>query len=135
MRVLIALFSLVATAAFSAESEVAGAYRYGDGTQIIQLALLSNGAYLAQWDLDIAPESGRASGTWELDADEVRLTPKKEEGDLRGHLTILLVRKIEGRSALLRKEDAEYEENPFFYFYRKKDPSQPAETTPVSAPH
>ena len=112
----------------------AGVYRSAGGTQVITLALLPNGAYLARWDLDISPEHGRATGTWRLEGDEVRLTPKKEEGGLKGHLTVFLVREIEGKRALLRKEDAQHADNPFFYFYKKEELNNSPEATPGQRP-
>lgn len=129
------LFVFIASAAFAAERGVAfpsGVYRSPGGTQIVTLALLPNGSYLARWDLDISPAHGRANGVWQLVRDEVRLTPQKEEGGLKGHLTVLLVREMEGRTALLRKEDTEHAKNPFFYFYAKEAPNQAPEPTPGS---
>jgi hypothetical protein len=108
----------------------AGAYRYGGDTQVISLALLPNGNYLAHWSLDIFPDNGSASGSWHVEGDTVHLIPKKEEGALRGHLRVLLIRTIEGRRALLRKDDAQHEKNPFFYFYRK----EPNKSLPSTAP-
>jgi len=107
-------------------TSVAGAYRTATGTEVVALSLLANGNYLARWDLDISPNYGRAAGTWTLDGDTVHLTPKKEEGKLKGHLTAMLVRKKDGHDALLRIEDASQAENPFFYFFRK----EPANKSP-----
>jgi len=121
------VFTALARAGESKEHSIAGAYLYDGTTQAIELALLPNGNYLAHWSLDIFPDNGSASGSWRLEGDEVLLTTKKEEGALKGHLRVLLVRTIEGQQALLRKEDARFEGNQFFYFRPKKTPNQ----TPV----
>jgi hypothetical protein len=127
MKLLFILFvGLVATLRASPDSpSVAGAYVQNSGTQAIMLTLLSNGNYLARWDLDIFPNFGSASGTWLIDGDEVRLSPKREEGHLKGYLHVLYSRQIKGRKALLRKEDLSQEDDLFFYFYLKKVPTQP----------
>ncbi len=116
----------------SGATSVAGAYRTAAGTEVVALSLLTNGNYLARWDLDIFPNYGRAAGTWTLDGDTVHLTPKKEEGKLKGHLTAMLVRKRDGHDALLRIEDAKHAENPFFYFYRKESANKSPDPTPAS---
>jgi len=133
MKALIVTLLVVCSFASASEPDVTGAYRYGGGIHVIRLALLPNGAYLAQMDLDIYPEAGRSTGTWSRLGEEVRLNPKKEEGDLTGYLTVLLVRTVDGKKALLRSEDIEQESNPFFYFYMKKSPNQPVETTDAVA--
>lgn len=122
MKVLVGVLSLACSVAFASDPEIAGAYRYGGGFYLIRLALLPNGTYLAQMDLDIDPEAGWSSGTWKRVGEEVRLIPKKEAGKLTGYLTVLLVRSYEGRKTLLRREDSKHEASPFFYFYLKEAP-------------
>jgi hypothetical protein len=117
--VILVSFAAVSLSATDA-SNVAGSYRSAGGTQVITLALLPNGNYLAHWEVDIFPENGRARGTWVFENGEVRLTPLKEEGALKGHLTVLSFRTMEGCSVLIRKEDVQHADNPFFYFYRKE---------------
>ena len=128
MKALIVILLFACSVASASEPDVTGAYRYGGGIHVIRLALLPNGVYLAQMDLDIYPEAGRSSGTWSRVGEEVRLIPKKEEGDLAGYLTVLLIRTVEGKKALLRREDIEHEPNPFFYFYMKQSPNQSPQT-------
>lgn len=134
MKTLFILFiGLVATLRASPDSSsVVGVYAQTSGTEAIMLTLLSNGNYLARWDLDIFPNYGSASGTWLIDGDEVRLSPKREDGHLKGYLRILYPRQVKGRKALLRKEDLLQEENPYFYFYLKKVPAQPPAPPPKS---
>jgi hypothetical protein len=122
MRATAIFFVLLAGTAFTAEAasvSPAGTYLSAGGSEIT-LTLFPNGSYLAQWDVDIFPGYGRASGMWQVEGDEVHLTPKKEEGGLNGYLRILRVRTMKGKKALLRKEDAQYEKNPFFYLYMKE---------------
>jgi hypothetical protein len=133
--VLLLVVSSVTFAAKSPAASPVGSYRSAGGTEIITLALLANGNYLARWDIDIWPEHGRATGTWQLVGDEVRLNPKSEEGGLQGHLRVLLVRTVEGKKALLRKEDILHEKNPFFYFYIKEHPDQSSVDCPETAPN
>ncbi len=97
---------------------VAGAYRTMAGTEVLAVALLPNGNYMARWDLDIFPNNGNATGTWRLEGDKVHLTPKNEEGKLKGYLTVFLVREKDGNPALLRLQDAQHGDNPYFYLYR-----------------
>jgi len=102
------------------ESAVAGVYRNEVGINVLTVTLLPNGNYLARWDADMG-SNGTASGSWQVAGDEVRLTPKKEEGrPMTGYLRILFLRELDGRKALLRKEDVENAKNPFFYLYRRK---------------
>ena len=137
MKPLVLIFCLSAALACADESrkrDVAGAYYYDGMTQVINLALLPNGNYLAHWSLDIFPDNGSASGTWRLESDEVHLTPKKEEGALKGYLRVLLVRKLEDEWTLLRSEDVKFEGNPFFYFHPRKPNQSPEPTVMLVTP-
>lgn len=86
----------------------------------ITLSLLPNGNYLARWDADVG-SNGTAAGSWMLVGDELRLDPKKEEGHpMTGYLRVLFLCQVDGRRALIRKEDIAGEGNPFFYLYLQK---------------
>ncbi len=111
------LFALQGTAS---EYKVTGAYIcYGGGIYTLRLAILDNGNYLARWDGDIG-FNGSASGSWKRDGDKVILTPKKEELMMKGYLTIMCFKTIDGKPALLRIQDSAYANNPLFYFYRNE---------------
>ena|ERR1017187_755056 len=102
----------------------AGAYRSEVSIYSIKVALFPNGTYMARWDSDIG-NNGTASGQWEMVGEEIRLNPKKEEGEMmKGYLRVLLVREYQGRKALLRKEDEEYADSPFAYLYLQNPPNK-----------
>ena len=85
--------------------------------------------------MQTSAQIGRASGSWTLVDGEVRLVPKKEEGHpMTGYLRVLLLREFEGRKALIRKEDAANEKNPFFYLYLQKPNKAPEPTPPSVTP-
>lgn len=113
----------------ASEGAAAGVDRREVGIYVLTVTLLSNGNYLARWDADMG-SNGTASGSWQIVGDEIHLTPKKEEGQpMTGYLRVLLLREMDGRRALIRKEDMQNEKNPFFYLYRQKEPNQAAQST------
>ncbi len=125
MKSIIAAVLLSASSLLASEKSAAGVYRSEVGIYSLIVSLLPNGNYLARWDGDIGP-NGTASGSWTFVDGEVRLVPKKEEGHpMTGYLRVLLLREIEGRQALLRKEDVANEKNPLFYLsiQKKADPA------------
>ena len=128
-------FSLTAALIAADGESHAGVYRqWGGGIYAIVLTLLTNGNYLARWDADIAC-NGTASGSWKSIGDEIHLSPKKEDGPLMpGYLRVLLVREMEGRRALLRKEDVDHQDSPLVYFYLEKKPDQSPAATPAPRP-
>jgi hypothetical protein len=126
---LVAFSFCVASPAVDQES-AAGLYQSEVGIYLIRVALFANGNYLARWDGDVG-SNGTSAGSWAQVGTEVRLTPKKEEGALmQGYLTTLLVREMNGRKALLRKEDEKAAKSPFVYLYLQ----QKANRTPDPAP-
>jgi hypothetical protein len=126
---IVVLFSLLAVARGEAPASPAGVYRGLSGIETRTVTLLTNGNYLARWDGDMGT-NGSATGSWELVGNEVRLTPKKEEGPMmKGHFRVLLLRDFKGRRALLRKEDEQQADNDFFHlFLQTKRPNQKAPT-------
>lgn len=106
---------------------VAGTYQTEGGFEVTSLELLTNGTYTARIDLDIFPGAGRASGKWRLEGDEVILTPKNEEGRLKDHLRVMVIRTAKGRKMLLRKEDLKDDpSNPYACLYLIEGPNQSA---------
>ena len=119
------LVLLSAAGLLASDKSVAGVYRSEVGLYVLTVSLLENGNYLARWDSDIG-SNGTASGSWTFQDGEVRLSPKKEEGQaMSGYLRVLSLRKFEGRQALLRKEDFMNEASPLYYLYlqKKGDPA------------
>lgn len=107
----------------------AGVYQSEVGIFFLSITLAPNGIYRARWDADIG-SNGTASGSWKLAGDEIQLNPVKEEGHLMtGYLRVLLLREMQGRKALLRKEDLVNKDNPFFYLYLQADPTKPEVAT------
>jgi hypothetical protein len=117
------LFTALGLASVRAsEIPAVGVYQSEVGIYVLTISLLPNGDYMARWDADIG-SNGVASGTWTSNGDEVHLSPKKEEGQpMTGYLRVLVVRNVNGRRALIRKEDAANDKNPFFYLYLRTDP-------------
>jgi len=128
--------SAVAVSFAAGRDSNVGVYRcWGGGICPSVVTLLANGNYLARWDGDLG-SWGSASGSWELIGAEIHLNPKREEGlMMQGRFRILLVREMDGKKALLRKEDVKFEKNPLFYLYLEKNPNQsPEPTTTVVTP-
>ena len=87
---IIAAFVVMATAYGDTPAWAAGVYYGSSGIETRTITLLTNGGYLARWDGDMG-SNGFATGTWDLVGDEVRLSPRKEDGPImRGHFRVLL---------------------------------------------
>jgi hypothetical protein len=84
---------------------VAGSYYCGDGLGYnVTLILKDNGTYSGEWQGCLG-KYGEASGDWKLSDKRIVLTPKEEDGNMKGHLRTLDVMKYKGGWIFVRSDD------------------------------
>jgi hypothetical protein len=100
------LFLLASALAWAAEpTSAAGRWYRGDGLgENIYLNLREDGTYEATWRGCLG-EYGKASGRWSRTAGEVALTPRGEEGMMKGQFRTLVVIVEKEETKLIPKGD------------------------------
>ena len=87
---------------------VAGSYYCGDGLGYnVTLTLKDDGTYFGEWNGCLG-KYGEASGAWKVSGKSVVLTPKREEGNMKGHLRTLDVMKYKGGWIFVRADDRDF---------------------------
>ena len=105
---LIGLFTaLIHSAVIGADGgeRLAGSYYRGDHLGYnVTLNLVADGTYSSTWTGCLGVY-GTASGHWKIRGDDLVLTPATEAGLMKGHLTVLKIRRSNGHFELLPVED------------------------------